>query len=155
MSSESAQQNRLQISQRLEPPSLLQPRIVERNGGINIDINIHALNEIIVAFSAYLQEQSATIQARSADRDFEWFVSSPSELSQYKDKYVAIFNQQVIGWGDTVKQADDMAQQRIPGADPLIEFIDPNPDMILSLDNVDKTADKFSNNGDRPNSPVS
>ena len=64
-------------------------------------------------------------------KDLEWFASNPPELTPYKDKYVAIFHQQIIGWGDTVKEASDMAKGKIKDADPLIAFIEENELLAL------------------------
>jgi hypothetical protein len=147
MSNIQPHQNRFHGSQTLEPPSLLRPQMVEKNEYMMIvDLDVvgkDAFNEML---SIYLQ--STKMITRTGNSDLEWFASRPPELSRYKNKYVAILKEKVIGFGDTVKHANDMAQQTLPGADPLIAFIEPNPDMMLSLSNA-KTLNRFSNKRDR------
>jgi hypothetical protein len=149
MSNIQPHQNRFHASQILEPPTT--PQMVEKNGYmmiVDIDVDKDAFKEML---SIYLQ--STKMITPAANSDLAWFASRPPELSQYKNKYVAIFKEKVIGFGDTVKHANDMAQQSQPGADPLIAFIEPNPDMILSLSNA--TLNNFSNKRERTNqSPV-
>ena len=56
--------------------------------------------------------------------DLEWFASNPKELDGFKDKYVAIYENQVIGSGDTVKEALAQAKIAKPDSDPLVAYVE-------------------------------
>ncbi len=65
--------------------------------------------------------------------DLEWYGNDPPELTEYKGKYVAILEQEIIGWGDTVSEASQMAKQKVDNADPLIAFIEENHERLFSI----------------------
>jgi hypothetical protein len=63
--------------------------------------------------------------------DFEWFASGNADSSKFKGRYVAVYNKQVIGWGETSKEAYDMAKKAEPHAEPALAYIPENEDSVF------------------------
>jgi hypothetical protein len=70
---------------------------------------------------------------KSVDEDFIWFVGSPKELEEYKGKHVAIWKREVIGFGDSAKEAYDKAKRKYPVSNPTLTFIPEEEELILRL----------------------
>ena len=67
----------------------------------------------------------------AADEDFLCFASNPEELRKYRGMHVAIWNRQVIGYGETAKEAYEEAKERYPESDPMLAYISENEAIIL------------------------
>lgn len=65
--------------------------------------------------------------------DFAWLVEHDGELhSRYRGKWVAIWEGQVIGVGDTAPAASAQAEAKAPGQDYILHAIDARPDAIYA-----------------------
>ena len=56
----------------------------------------------------------------------EWFASNPRDLQLFREKYVAISNRAIIGWGDSVREALSVAKALDIHSDPLVAYIEPS-----------------------------
>jgi hypothetical protein len=56
--------------------------------------------------------------------DLEWFASNPSVLDLFREMYVAIDNGALVGWGDSVKEASNIAKAYDIHSDPLIAYVE-------------------------------
>jgi hypothetical protein len=56
--------------------------------------------------------------------DLEWFASNPPVLELFREMYVAIDNRAVVGWGDSVKKASNIAKAYDIHSDPLIAYVE-------------------------------
>lgn len=66
-----------------------------------------------------------------SDSDFAWLIAHGQELSdQYAGKWIAVFDHQVIGVGETAVQAAEKAEEKHPGADFILEAVDPQPERV-------------------------
>src|ERR1017187_3982170 len=63
--------------------------------------------------------------------DFDWFVSSETDLSHYSGLHIAVFDKQVFGWGNTSIEAYRMAKKRIRDFEPAITYIPEDEDTIF------------------------
>ena len=59
--------------------------------------------------------------------DFEWFASNPPELQEYRGKHIAIFNQEIIGSGNTSVEAYRQAKQKISSSNPALAYVQDTP----------------------------
>ena len=66
-----------------------------------------------------------------AEEDFEWYARSFEELKPYKGKHIAIWQKKVIGFGETAKEAYEMAKKADPNSRPALAFIPEKEDLIL------------------------
>jgi len=66
-----------------------------------------------------------------ADEDFLWFVEHPEVFEEYRGKHVAIWNKEVIGYGESARQAYEMAKKDHPGSKPTLTFIPREEELIL------------------------
>ena len=57
--------------------------------------------------------------------DLEWFASHQNELELFRDKYVAIYNTRVLGWGESVREALVSAKALDIHSDPLVAYLEP------------------------------
>ncbi len=63
--------------------------------------------------------------------DFAWLTEHSQEIyEQYSGKWIAVLDGQVIGVGDTATQAAEQAEAAHPGADYILESVDPEPERI-------------------------
>jgi len=68
---------------------------------------------------------------RMASKAFNWFVSNPEKLKKYAGKHVAIIDEEIAGFGDSAKEAYDMAKKKFPKKSPLLTYIPKGETLIL------------------------
>ena len=68
---------------------------------------------------------------KEVDEDFLWYVEHPEAFEDYKGRHVAIWNRKVVGYGNTAKQAFDMARKNYPKSKPTLAFIPKEEELIL------------------------
>lgn len=59
----------------------------------------------------------------SADDDFLWYVKHPEAFEGSRGKHVVIWNKRVTGYGDSAKEAYEMAKKNYPESKPTLTFI--------------------------------
>lgn len=65
--------------------------------------------------------------------DFAWLIEHDNELhTRYRGKWVAIWQGQVIGIGDTAPAASAQAESKAPGQDYILHAIDAQTDVIYA-----------------------
>ena len=87
---------------------------------------LNEINKTIVVF--YEPPRSLIHQS-----DFDWFISSNLDLDNYRGKYIAVYDKQIIGWGDTSSEALNMAKATNPESQPALTFIPESEDVIFWL----------------------
>jgi len=70
-------------------------------------------------------------RALSVDQDFLWYVEHPEAFERYRGKHVAIWNDRVVGHGDSAKEAYEMAKKNYPESKPTLAFIPREEELIL------------------------
>ena len=60
------------------------------------------------------------------EQDFQWLVAHSQELrEQYPDRWVAVYNGQIVGVGESGEAALRMARDRLgPGCRPVVKFVE-------------------------------
>ena len=63
--------------------------------------------------------------------DFAWLTEHSRKMcEEYSGKWVAVLNGEIIGIGDTATEAARQAELQHPGADYILESVDPEPERI-------------------------
>lgn len=63
--------------------------------------------------------------------DFAWLTEHSREIDEkYAGKWIAVFNGQVAGVGDTATEAADQAEAKHPGGNFIFERVDPEPERV-------------------------
>lgn len=65
------------------------------------------------------------------DEDFIWYLEHPEVFEEYRGKHVAIWNKRVIGYGESAKQAYEVAKKNYPESKPTLAFIPIEEELIL------------------------
>ncbi len=65
------------------------------------------------------------------DGDFLWFVEHPEDFEDYRGKHVAIWNKRITGYGDSAREAYEMAKKKNPKSKPTLAFIPKEEELIL------------------------
>lgn len=65
--------------------------------------------------------------------DFAWLVEKGPELfQQYRGKWIAVHDGQVIGVGDTAPEAAELARRNHPDTQFILEGVDAEADVIYA-----------------------
>ena len=67
----------------------------------------------------------------AVDEDFLWYVEHPEAFEGYRGKHVAIWNKRVTGYGNSAKEAYEMAKKNYPKSKPTLTFIPREEELIL------------------------
>lgn len=67
----------------------------------------------------------------AVDQDFLWYAEHPEAFEGYRGKHVAIWNKRVVGYGDSAKEAYEMAKKDYPKSKPTLAFIPEEEELIL------------------------
>jgi hypothetical protein len=70
-------------------------------------------------------------RALAADDDFIWYTGHPEAFEEYRGKHVAIWNKRVVGYGDSAREAYEMAKKNYPESEPTLAFIPREKELIL------------------------
>jgi len=70
-------------------------------------------------------------QASAVDDDFLWYVEHPEAFEGYRGKHVAIWKKRIAGYGDSAKEAYEMAKKKYPKSKPTLTFIPIEEELIL------------------------
>lgn len=70
-------------------------------------------------------------RAFAVDEDFLWYVEHPEAFEEYRGKHVAIWKKCVAGYGDSAKEAYEMAKKNHPESKPTLAFIPREEELIL------------------------
>ncbi|HUU97207.1 MAG TPA: DUF5678 domain-containing protein [Phycisphaerae bacterium] len=63
--------------------------------------------------------------------DFAWLTEHSREIfEKYAGKWIAVLDGEVVGVGETATEAADQAEASHPGADYILEAVDPEPERI-------------------------
>ena len=63
--------------------------------------------------------------------DFAWLVEHGTELDErYCGKWIAVYQGEVVGVGDTATEAAAQAQQKVPDGGYILEAVDRESDVI-------------------------
>ncbi len=63
--------------------------------------------------------------------DFAWLAEHSREIYQkYSGKWIAVLDGRVVGVADTATEAARQAEQAHPGADFVLEAVDPEPERV-------------------------
>ncbi len=63
--------------------------------------------------------------------DFAWLTEHSLEIfERYAGKWIAVFNSEVVGVGNTATEAADQAEARYPGQRYILEAVDTEPERI-------------------------
>ena len=63
--------------------------------------------------------------------DFAWLVEHSDEIfSQYAGKWIAVYDEQIVGVGDTAPEAADQARDKAPDGEFILEAVDKEADVI-------------------------
>lgn len=63
--------------------------------------------------------------------DFAWLTEHSREnFEKYAGKWIAVLDGEVIGVGDTAPEAVAQAEEKRPGADYILEAVDPEPERV-------------------------
>lgn len=63
--------------------------------------------------------------------DFTWLMEHGEEIvEKYAGKWIAVYNQEVIGVGDTAVEAAEQAEETVPQADYVLEAVEASADVI-------------------------
>ena len=63
--------------------------------------------------------------------DFAWLTEHSHEIyEKYSGKWIAVLNGEVVGVGETATQAAEQAEAEHPGADYILESVDPESERI-------------------------
>ena len=70
-------------------------------------------------------------RALAVDEDFLWHMEHPEIFEGYRGKHVAIWNKRVAGYGDSAREAYEMAKKNYPESKPTLTFIPREEELIL------------------------
>lgn len=63
--------------------------------------------------------------------DFAWLTDHSREIyEKYSGKWIAVLDGQVVGVANTATEAAGMADESHPGADFVLEAVDPEPERV-------------------------
>ena len=63
--------------------------------------------------------------------DFAWLAEHSLDIyEKYAGRWIAVLNGEVVGVGETAVEAADQAESKHPGADYLLEAVDPETDRV-------------------------
>lgn len=65
-----------------------------------------------------------------SDEDMRWFETQRETFSDYRGKHIAIYDHQVVGWGDSPLIAFESARKRLPNVRPLLLYVSPESESI-------------------------
>lgn len=66
------------------------------------------------------------------NQDLSWVAKSTPELQEkFAGKWVAIINKEIVGWGDTAKEAYKGAREKYPKIKPLLGVVPTEECLIL------------------------
>lgn len=68
---------------------------------------------------------------RDVDEDFLWYAEHPEAFEDYKGRHVAIWKKKVVGYGNSAKQAYEMARKKYPKSKVTLAFIPEEEELIL------------------------
>jgi len=86
---------------------------------------LNDLNQRIVIFYAPPKKE--------LEDNFDWFVSSEIDLSDFRGKYIAVYGKQIISSGTTAIEAYNKAKALNPESEPALTYIPESEDEILCL----------------------
>lgn len=67
----------------------------------------------------------------STDRDFNWLIEHGPELfRKYAGKWIAVYDGEVVGLGDTASAASDQAREKTGSDNFILEAVDAEADVI-------------------------
>ena len=69
--------------------------------------------------------------AISVDEDFMWYVEHPEAFEDYRGKHVAIWKKIIVGYGNSAKEAYEMAKKKCPESKVTLAFIPREEELIL------------------------
>jgi hypothetical protein len=65
------------------------------------------------------------------NEDFAWLTEHSREIyEKYPGKWIAVLDGKIVGVGDTATEAAAQAEEEHPGADYILEAVDPEPERI-------------------------
>ncbi len=79
----------------------------------------------------FAEEHDADVVSVAVRGDFLWFASGLRELERYRGMHVAIWDKQVIGYGEAAKEAYEMAEKRCLESELALAYIPEDEAMIL------------------------
>jgi hypothetical protein len=63
--------------------------------------------------------------------DFAWLAEHSRDIyEKYAGQWIAVLNGEIVGVGETAQEAADQAEAKHPGADYLLEAVDPEPERV-------------------------
>ncbi len=65
------------------------------------------------------------------DEDFVWYVENPEVFEGYRRRHVAIWRKRVVGYGDSAKEAYEMAKKKYPDSKVTLAFIPREEELII------------------------
>lgn len=68
-----------------------------------------------------------------ADKDFNWLVEHSVEIfEKYAGKWIAVYNEEIVGVGDTATEAAEQARKKAKDGEYILEAIDKEADVIYA-----------------------
>jgi hypothetical protein len=67
----------------------------------------------------------------AVDEDFLWFAEHSEDFERYRGKHVAIWKRRVIGYGESAKEAYEMAKRAYHDSEPTLTYIPIEEELIL------------------------
>lgn len=68
---------------------------------------------------------------KAVDEDFVWYAENPEAFEDYRGRHVAIWRKRVVGYGDSAKEAYEMAKKKYPDSKVTLAFIPREEELIL------------------------
>ena len=65
------------------------------------------------------------------DEDFLWYAEHPEAFEDYRGRHVAIWKKRVVGYGDSAREAYEMAKKKFPDSRVTLAFIPKEEELIL------------------------
>ena len=63
--------------------------------------------------------------------DFNWLIEKGKEIfEKYRGKWIAVYDKQVIGVGDTAPEAAEQARREKPDVEFILEAVDSEADVV-------------------------
>lgn len=67
------------------------------------------------------------------DTDLTWLAEHGADLHEkYAGKWIAVYNGEVVGVGDTATEAAQQARKKAPDGEFILEALDPSGDVIYA-----------------------
>ena len=99
----------------------------------NLDDTMFELDLMTRGVAKFLSDLQFVVVYQAPNKpvadDFDWFVSS--DLSDYRGKYIAVYDKQIIGVGETSLEAEQKAKIANPAAKPALTYIPETEDVVF------------------------